>query len=189
MLLPLPWQRRLQGVEGRWAGAATQPGCQVFWRLSAPHPFLPYPFQLPLRTKPLLLSVNHTSTAPPMENLTAKTPQVEDQASWQSEPSNLGLMLLSSVSVCPRGHRVNMNSMLLQSEARVCMATPQKRHHSFPLDLRPQGCPAELAGPSCRDVFWKVVPSWRKTGASHQRNHGISWIQLSLKQPCVWTSH
>lgn len=155
----------------------------------------------PTSLPPLPLSVppeDHTSTtvcephlycSPPMENLTAKTPQVEDQASWQSEPSNLGLMLLSSASVCPRGHRVNMNSTLLQSEARVCMATPQKRHHSFPLDLRPQGCPAELAGPSCRDVFWKVMPSWRKTGASHERNHGISWIQLSLKQPCVWTSH
>lgn len=134
MLLPLPWQRRLQGVEGRWTSAATQPGCQAFWRLSALHPFLLYPFQFPLRTTPLLLSVNHTSTAPPVENLTPKTPHVDHQVSQQSEPSNLGLML-PSASVRPRGHRVNTNSTPLQSEVRVCMATPQKRHHSFPLDL------------------------------------------------------
>lgn len=79
--------------------AATQPGCQVFWRLSALRPFLPYPLSVPKER-----SVKHTSTAPPVENLTPKTPQEDHQAGWRSEPSNLGL-ILPSASDQSRGHR------------------------------------------------------------------------------------
>lgn len=103
MLLLLPWQRWLQGVEGRWTSSCHSAGLSSLLEALSP-------ISLP----------KHTSTAPPIENLTPKTPQIDHQASQQSEPSKLGLMLRSA-SFCPRGHRVNMNSILLQSEAWICM--------------------------------------------------------------------
>lgn len=63
----------------------------------------------------------------------------------------------------PEDTGVNMSSILLQGET-----TSQKRCHSFPLDLKHEGCQAELAGPPCKDVFLEVAPSWRKAEPLYQ---------------------
>lgn len=107
MLLLLPWQCWLQGVEGRRTSS-----CHSAWLSS-----------LLKALSPASLPPLTTSFLSPVENLTPKTPQGEHLTSSQLEPSNLG----PSQSM----GGVNKSFTLLPSEA-----TPQKRRHSFPLDLQ-----------------------------------------------------
>lgn len=90
MLLLLPWQCWLQGVEARWTSS-----CHSVWLSSLLEALTSLPPSSPL--VPKLVCEPHLYSSPCRESL-RKHPQVDRQASWQSEPSNPGLTLPLSLS-------------------------------------------------------------------------------------------